>query len=403
VRYAARLKRETGFPDVFYPLGFAKNSKDRTFEISKLIADNDLDPHTDSVNFSLQTMGPGALEAVGRKNISLRGYRDLADRYAAEGYNLHPDLILPLPGETLDSFREGYAELASWEHVSRIQVYACSLLPNSPMADPDYVRAWQIETRLTPLGMPFDASADIETETVDAVVATRSMTEAEYVEAKVFVALVRALELHRLLRPVRCFVGLHSDLPVWSFYVRFARWQEENHGLLASTLGRVRVAVAASLTRDELVWPWMCAARDGSYVYYHKALALDVLNEPARFVGELRRMLVEEFTMDDGEVLDELLRYQRDQWVPPDFDPSVPAGYRFEYRLDWIAYLEGGEPLVERPIRVTYAPPEMWAEHRYVRSTEAWRRVVLIEHMAYADHCCFSARHRRVGALGHQT
>ena len=398
-RYVAKLKEETGFPEVFYPLGFAKTNKDRTFEITKLIADHALDPHTDSVNFSLQTMGQGALEAVGRTNISLEDYRELGDRYADEGYQLHPDLILPLPGETLASFQEGYADLCSWEHVARIQVYSCALLPNSPMADPDYQRDWQIRTRPSALGVPCDPSAAIETEYIDAVVSTRTMSEAEHVEAKVFVALVRALELHRLLRSTRLFVERRTGLPVWRFYVALARWQEEHQGLLAPTLARIREAVAANLTRDELVWPWMVSARDGSYVYYHKAIALDVVSEGERFVHELRRLLVDRLGITGDEALDELLRYQADQWVVPTFDPEDSAGYRFEYQHDWIAFLEGQEPLRRRAVRVTYAPPAMWLEHGYRRSAEAWRRLVLVEHMAYDDHCCFGPRGRLVERL----
>ena len=401
-RRVAQLKARTGFPAVFYPLGFAKNSKERTFEITRIIVDDGLDPHTDSVNFSLQTMSEGALRAVGRENVSLAGYRELADRYARSGYKLHPDLILPLPGETLESFKAGYSELCSWPQVSRIQVYAAALLPNSPMADPAYVAEWQLRTRRSSLGLAADPEADILDEEIDAIVSTRSMDEAEHVQAKVFVALVRALELRRLTREIRRYVCQRRQLPVWRFYDALAGWQREHDGLLAHTLERIEQAVASRLSADELVWPWVVSARDGSVLYYHKAIALDVLSEPARFLGELRALLAEAWGFLACEELEELLRYQTDQWVPPGFDPSDPQARRFEYRWDWPSHLEsGGElPLARDPVRVEYHPPSDWTLYNYQRSPEAWRRLVLLEHMAYDDHLCFGAQARDLSRPG---
>ncbi len=401
VRHAAELKARTGFPQAFYALGFAKNNKDRTFEISQLIADSVLDPYVDSVNFSLQTVSQATLEAVGRDNIPLQNYRDLADRYAREGYSLHPDLILPLPGETLQSFKQGYADLASWPHVERIQVYAATVLPNAPMAQPEYRERYQLRTRVAPLGEPLSPELGIAEERVEVVVSTSTMSEAEHVQGKLFVAFVRALELHRLTRQLRRYAARLGGPPVHEFYDALAASQLGGEGLLAPMLRAIQAEIASGLTGDELVWPWDVAARDGTRLKYHKALALDVVTEPERFSSELRAFLLELLSQRRRPALDELLRYQADFWVLPDFDPRDPDCYRFAYEHDWPGFLErgeGDEPLA-RPTRVVYQPPPMWSQLGYQGGVDEWRKFVLAEHMPHLDFCCHGLEGRQVSYL----
>ena len=401
-RFVARLKAKTGFPNVFYPLGYAKNSKDRTFEITKIIVDSGLDPYTDSVNFSLQTMGEATLRAVSRDNVPLKSYRALADLYGAAGYKLHPDLILPLPGETLDSFRAGYAELASWPQVARIQVYTATLLPNSPMAEPAYQAQWAIRTRRAPLGAGMEEPGGGLVEEIDAIVSTSTMSEADVVQAKVFVALARALELRGLLRSVRQYVSAQTGAPAWRFYAHLLDAQRRPRSLLAPTLERIEAAIEATRTEDELVRPWKVQAQDGTMLHYHKAIALSVLTSAPRFLDEVREALLSGWEIGPDAEVSALLRYQRDQWVCPGVDLWDPESRRFEYARDWPGYLAsaGATPLSGHAIRVEYAAPSLWVNHRPDRSLDAWRRLVLMDHMAYDDHCWLGGEGRVVTAAG---
>jgi hypothetical protein len=246
---------------------------------------------------------------------------------------------------------------------------------------------------------------DIAGETIEAVVSTNTMSEEEHLQAKVFVAFVRCLELHRMARQVRRYVGRLCNLPVHLFYTRLAEHQHAHHGLLAPTLRNIQRDVAVALTADELVWPWDTDARDGTRLKYHKALALDIASEPERFIAELRAFV--ETLLPEGPLpgFGELLRYQAEFWVRPDFDPRDPASFRFEYQHDWVGFLECDEgaegqvaPLI-RPNRVVYRAPPLWAQHNYQGAPGEWRQHVLVEHMPGLDHCCHGLRGREVTYL----
>lgn len=367
--YAAGLKKDTGFPTYFYPLGLAKNNKDRAFAINKIIIDNGFDPFGMNVNFSLQATSQTTLDAIARQNIPLDNYRELADRYAQEGYKLTPDLILPLPGETLHSFTEGYADLASWQHVARIRVYPCGILPNAPMACPHYRQKWGIVTRSLPLGAQMVRSDDSEIEMIETVVATSTMSETEHSEAKLFVALVNALELYGLLRHVRAYVCKEAGLSAGAFYRGLREFQEHTGGVLSEAIASIRSPLFARTYSDELVSTGVAHTHDGRALKHHKVIAYDALTRANRFVEELDAWAR---SLGVG-IPEELLRFEYERWLLPNYEPT--REYRFEYGTDWPGLLRTGEQA--GPCEVRYLPRPEFMKFPYQVGLKSWMTSVL--------------------------
>lgn len=366
--HVAALKSETGFPRNFYPLGLAKNNKDRAFAINKIIIDNKFDPFEMNVNFSLQATSQTTLDAINRQNIPLENYRSLADRYSKEGYQLTPDLILPLPGETLESFQEGYADLASWKHVSRIRIYPCGILPNAPMACPEYRQKWGLETRRIPLGpQPGLGSqkGELEVEMIETVVATNTMSEAEHAQAKVFVALVNALELYGLTSAVRHFACEQAELTPGEFYRQFWQYQLQIDGTLATGLS-LESSVFELTYCDELIGSVKARTYDGKFMKHHKVLAYDALTRPEQFLSELQGFL----SQLGVSAPEELFQYQKELWITPEFDPQEEQ--EFHYQWNWPNYFSGTEPLTERATKVHYPVRSGWLEYGYKKGVDTW-------------------------------
>lgn len=86
-----------------------------------------------SFTVALQTLADAALRDMGRRNMRLNEWEDLAAWLAAEGLDAYAELIWGAPGETVDSFLAGYDRLS--RHVPRIAVYPLLLLPNTTYAE----------------------------------------------------------------------------------------------------------------------------------------------------------------------------------------------------------------------------------------------------------------------------
>jgi radical SAM superfamily enzyme YgiQ (UPF0313 family) len=117
-----------GFP-LMVAMASAKNSPDRVAEITELLVRGGL---LTSQPISLQTMSAETLDRVDRSNIKHSAYESLQRKLREKNISSYIELIWPLPGETLDSYREGIGELCRSGGDTLI-VYPQLLLHNTPI------------------------------------------------------------------------------------------------------------------------------------------------------------------------------------------------------------------------------------------------------------------------------
>jgi hypothetical protein len=84
------------------------------------------------------------LEVINRKNIKTSKYDELAKVFADENLPLSTDLMIGLPGITVKAFKEDLQRYMDLDVA--IKAYPTQLLPNSPMADPEYIKKYKIVT-----------------------------------------------------------------------------------------------------------------------------------------------------------------------------------------------------------------------------------------------------------------
>jgi len=105
--HIAELARTTRMPSVVY-YSAAKNKPERMTQITEIFTNAGV---VTSQPVSLQTMNEGSLELIDRKNIKLSSYVQLQERLNEKKISSFTELIWPLPGETLSSFKEGINRL----------------------------------------------------------------------------------------------------------------------------------------------------------------------------------------------------------------------------------------------------------------------------------------------------
>ncbi|GGZ41688.1 KedN5 family methylcobalamin-dependent radical SAM C-methyltransferase [Streptomyces poonensis] len=114
-----------GFPRAL-ETSWAKNKSKTFFRIVQRMKEAGM--HS-SFTLALQTLSDSALETMNRRNMKVNEWEDLAAWLDREGLDCYAELIWGAPGETVESFMEGYDRLA--RRVSRIAVYPILLLPNT--------------------------------------------------------------------------------------------------------------------------------------------------------------------------------------------------------------------------------------------------------------------------------
>lgn len=184
-RFAARLRRESGFPKAL-SVQNTKNATARSFEIQKILSVAGLNK---GVTLSVQSLAPATLVNVGRQNISLKEFHLLQQRFNREGIETYTDIIIGLPGETYRSFVNGVSRLIEEGQHHRIQFNNLSILPNSSMGDPGYHQYHGMEIVESSIinvhGTMADENNDIQ-ERQQLVVGTTSMPKSDWRRARVF-------------------------------------------------------------------------------------------------------------------------------------------------------------------------------------------------------------------------
>ena len=139
--HVGRMRRAYGFPREAI-VSYAKNGNERIPEIVRAMVSAGV--VTEGV-ISIQTTDPRALDAVHRSNIKTSHYEKLVGDYRAQGLPVTTDLMVGLPGATLESHKRDIQWCIDEDLVPRF--FLTAVLPNGPMADPAYQAEHGIQVR----------------------------------------------------------------------------------------------------------------------------------------------------------------------------------------------------------------------------------------------------------------
>jgi len=172
--FLVELKDRTGFPEKFRTC-YGKNTDDKIFKIGSLLHNNGLDK---SITLARQSNDPTVLSNIKRSNISMDTYRNLQTSFNHADIPIYSELILGLPGETKETWRRAIEDLLDAGLKNQLFIYLCQILPNTDMADPEYVRKFGIKTRRIELTEIHSKVRDPSwvTEYEEIVVSTNSMS-----------------------------------------------------------------------------------------------------------------------------------------------------------------------------------------------------------------------------------
>jgi hypothetical protein len=120
-------------------VNYAKNATARVADIVGLLTRAGV---TAPAMISIQTTDPEVLKIIKRSNIKTKAYDDLLTVFRKERLEVSTDLLIGLPGSTVESFK--YDLQYYFDREVPAKGYVLTILPNSPMAEPMYMEKYQI-------------------------------------------------------------------------------------------------------------------------------------------------------------------------------------------------------------------------------------------------------------------
>ncbi len=205
-KYIAKLSQDSGCPGIFF-INWTKNAFSRTVELAEILHNAGL---ATVITLSTQSNDPETLRINRRDNISLETYYKLKLEYHRRGISTYTDVLLGLPGETYDSFCAGLEKSSSPYAGDHISLNPVIMLPNAELGEQHYREKYQIKTRKVKGGMwrrILDEKSIPEYEEV--IVATSSMSHADWRRSYIFGHMFVAFHDYKLLNCVIVYLHFH--------------------------------------------------------------------------------------------------------------------------------------------------------------------------------------------------
>ncbi|MCH5197578.1 MAG: B12-binding domain-containing radical SAM protein [Oscillospiraceae bacterium] len=354
------LKETAGYPNRLQ-VSYAKNEPDRVFRINKLLADHGIGK---GATLALQSLSPEVLKNVGRANISKEEYVRRIAQFRGAGISTYTELIIGLPGETLQSFEEGLCEILELGQHSSVTAYHCELLPGSRMSTKEYMEQYGIKTVCTTLDQfHCNDMRNVLSGYSNIVVGTNTMSPDEWIEANFFAGGLQGLHHFGLTQCAAMYVRKELNISYHDFYTALLRFLTDESSVFRPLFRNIRRVLYDFVYNGGPLT--VIDGRFGSITWpLEEEVFLACLYDRELFYKEieifLRRYIY------DAALLSDLLCYQRSVILHPD-NNSEEIMLHFAWRDYFNAIMENTYiPLQKRDVMYRFQSPfnvESWPEY----------------------------------------
>ena len=228
VQYAAKLKKETGYPHIL-SVQSTKNARERAYKVQKALYDNGL---SKSINIAMQSTDAHTLKQIKRDNISIDDYKELQNRFTKDKVPTYVDFIIGLPGDTYEKFSNSISDLISSGQNNRIQFNNLSILPNAEMAQEDYIKKYKLRTIKAPIvnmhGSLDETPSDGILETQKLVISTKDMSIKDWKKTRIFSSTTEFLFFNKILQvPIFLIRAKHKNISFKDIFEKFIEINDE--------------------------------------------------------------------------------------------------------------------------------------------------------------------------------
>ncbi len=328
IEYMISKNSETGFPEKFQAT-YSKNNPQTVFRINKRLNQAGM---CKGATLSFQSLHQHVLDNIYRKNMPIESFHELMSLYNKNGIGAYSEIILGLPGETYESFRDGIEQLLECGQHMSINFFNCELLMNSIMNEPEYIKKYEIEYAVTEQHQyhVIPDKKDI-TEFSRIVVSTSTMSKEMWIKSNIFAVFVRAFHNLGLFQCFAIYLYYEKKIKYADFYSDFIEFSQENPDSICGEIHKwleekykevLTNSGSLTCTEDaygELTWP----LDEGAF--------LKAMKNRDAFYGETELFLKSYF--DDAELFRQLLTYQKNIVKNP-----YSKGGVFDFEYDFYEY-----------------------------------------------------------------
>ena len=253
----AEVNAQHGYPFKFVGMNYAKNSRDRVLDIATHFRTGTM---FTSTTLALQSVTAEAEKLSQRYATTPKNFVHLVRSAHERGLSTYTDLILGMPGETIDEFMDGLAAVIS-TGIPAIKIHQLSVLPGTEFYDK------QDEFGLVTVAQGEPHRANESTYSEFLVHSHPKMTQADVLRGLRIIAIHHILHNHNLCAIVNFYLMRYGVSPrdVYEFFDQLIvgqvdEWTEQDDRLLqafrpiVTSFGHGRDAINGEVALSTEIW-----------------------------------------------------------------------------------------------------------------------------------------------------
>ena len=326
-----------------YTISWAKNQRAEVIEIVKVLMFEG--GSTSGLNVSVQSMDDNTLEVIKRKNLSMNKIEEVFDACEVEGIPLYTELILGLPGETLETWKQNFYKLYEAGNHTGVTSYQAQLLENAEM------NLTQRNLYCLEGIKVYDYLANCETDDTDTpegieiVNSTLDLPLPKMLEAQMFSWYQNTFHINGLTSFISRFLNKHISESYESFYeglydyVILDPWFKTEHDRVEKcysdwlTNGRLDTQL---VIEDIKIHGWNLI--HSTLIKMHSDRKID------QIMNLIESYVCKKYQKDvDASVLTSLIDFQKNYVIDPKYLKSYPIIVESNY--DFLSYIQDASVL----------------------------------------------------------
>ncbi len=198
-----------------YTIAWAKNQKQEVVDIvRKLIYEGGSKM---GLNLSVQSMDDNVLDIIKRKNLAMNKIQEVFDLCEKYSIPLYTELILGLPGETLETWKDNFYKLFKAGNHTGITVYQAQLLENAEM-NLTQKAEYELEGRIVYDYLVGTYNEHEVKEGIEVIVSTKDMPRDKMVDAQVWSWFMNTFHINGMTNYISRFLYMYSNVEYETFY-----------------------------------------------------------------------------------------------------------------------------------------------------------------------------------------
>jgi hypothetical protein len=318
-----------------FSMTWAKNQKNEVVDIVKKLI-------TESPNFgqgltvSVQSMDNDVLENIKRRNLDQHKIDEIFALCDRNNIPVYTELILGLPGETVESWKEAFWKIFRAGNHGGINILQCQLLENAEM---NLLQKKLYKLESVPVYDYMSGSyGDVDlNESIDVVVSTKTIPRETMLDTLVWSSFIQTFHINGLSTYIARYLAKQQNIDYSKFYEDLYAWVQQDPWF-RSQFAETRSYFENWMTRGRIDHPRIGNIEVFGWNLMHRTTLYMVKDQMINHVFESLDNFLNTHYNIDSAVKNQLLEFQRNYVIDYRDLGAYPVQMTSDY--DFLGYIQ---------------------------------------------------------------